>query len=143
VLVTYGCGRKTSPIPPELVAPQALGRLTAANASDGIMLSWERPRQREAGTHLDDLGGFRVLRSTDSGPFELVATLDVTDRDRFRQIQKFHYLDAGVTMDVTYRYSVRSATLDGYVSEDSNVVTITREFPPRTTPTAVETAPSG
>jgi len=125
-------------MPPELVIPEPIRKLTAGNAEEGIILSWERPKARVGGPRLEDLGSFFVLRGDADGPMVVVATLEVSDRDRFRQIQKFRYLDAAVTMGVAYRYVVRSQTLDEYVSADSNIVEITR-LPPTATPRNVAT----
>jgi hypothetical protein len=56
-----------------------------------------------------------------------VADLEVTDRDRFRQIKRFLYVDEETIVDVEYRYQVVSYTLDGYFSSASNVVSLRRE----------------
>ncbi len=136
--VLTGCGRRTNPIPPELVVPEPIRKLSAGNVDEGIILSWERPKQRVGGTRLEDLGAFHVLRGEPEGSLAVVATLEVSDRDRFRQIQKFRYLDTSVTMGVAYRYVVRSVTLDDYVSPDSNIVEITR-LPPTPSPRNVAT----
>jgi hypothetical protein len=135
-LVLAACGRKAPPKPPEFAAPRAIGDLRAINRADGIVLSWSRPRQHPDGTPLNSLGSFAVERAAVSGAsgFQQVATLEVSDRERFRQTRTFRYLDQQPQPGEEYLYRVIAYTDDGYGSEPSNIVTITREIPP--TPTA-------
>ena len=122
-----GCGRKAAPRPPEDVLPRPLADLAASNAAEGVQLSWSRPQSYADGTRMTDLGGFVVERATgDELQYQKVATLEVTDRDRFRQIKRFKHLDRDVTAGVAYRYRVVSFTLDRYFSSPSNAVTIER-----------------
>jgi len=133
------CGRKTPVRPPELIAPQRIDNLTASNASDGIQLSWHRPTKYADGTRMTDLGGFRVERATPGTPFAPVATIEIADRDRIRQEQRFRWVDPDTQVGETDEYRVISFTTDGYVSQPSNVVTIERAIPtpaPAHTPTA-------
>jgi len=125
--------------PPELIAPQRIDNLTASNASDGIQLSWHRPTKYADGTRMTDLGGFRVERATPGTPFAPVATIEIADRDRIRQEQRFRWVDPDTQVGETDEYRVISFTTDGYVSQPSNVVTIERAIPtpaPAHTPTA-------
>ena len=123
-----GCGRKTiAPRPPEDVLPRPLTNLAASNLADGVQLSWGRPQLYANGERMTDLGGFVVERATgDELQYQTIATLEVTDRDRFRQIKRFKHLDRDVTVGVAYRYRVVSFTLDRYFSPPSNPVTIER-----------------
>jgi hypothetical protein len=137
----FACGRKTAPLAPAVVRPASIQQLSAANGAEGILVTWERPKQQAGGGHLQDLGAFRLYRSADNSAFAEIAVLEITDRDRFRQLQKFRYLDVAVAPGVTYRYVVRSTTLDGYVSDDSNVFTLVRR-PPTPPPTTIVATPS-
>jgi hypothetical protein len=122
-----GCGRKGPPHAPEDVLPRALADLAASNVVDGVELSWSRPLLYADGTRMTDLGGFVVERATaDALGYQRIALLEVTDRDRFRQIKRFKHLDRDVTPGVAYRYRVVSFTVDRYFSAPSNVVTIER-----------------
>lgn len=122
-----GCGRKAAPRPPEDVLPRPLADLAASNLADGVQLSWGRPQLYADGERMTDLGGFVVERATgDALQYEKIATLEVTDRDRFRQIKRFKHLDRDVTVGIAYRYRVVSFTLDRYFSSPSNAVTIER-----------------
>jgi hypothetical protein len=131
------CGRKTPVKPPELAAPERIDSLVATNAADGVRLLWRRPGKYVDGTRMTDLGAFRVERSTADSPFTPIATLAVSDRDRFQQERHFRWVDTDATVGDIYQYRVVSFTTDGYVSEPSNVVTIERAVPtPAPTPSA-------
>lgn len=122
-----GCARKAAPRPPEDVLPRPLADLAASNLADGVQLSWGRPQLYMDGERMTDLGGFIVERATgEAFEYQRIAVLEVTDRDRFRQIKRFKHLDRDVTLGVAYRYRVVSFTLDRYFSPPSNAVTIER-----------------
>ena len=123
------CGHKTPVRPPEWVAPEAIGDLAldVDSKKNVVVLKWGRPQEYVDGSNMDDLGGFVVLRATEEGQgkdggFTQVATIAVTDRDRFRKAKKFSYTDTQLTAGVLYRYRVRAVTLDGYSSGISNTV---------------------
>lgn len=140
VLCTVGlalpaCGRKTAVRPPELVAPATIEDLSATNVTDGVRLAWRRPATYVDGTRMNDLGAFRIERSSDGAPFSQVATVAVTDQERFQQERRFRWLDSDTAVGHTYQYRVISSTTDEYVSEPSNIVTIERQVPtPAPTP---------
>jgi hypothetical protein len=126
-LLFPGCGRKAPPRPPEDVVPRRLADLAASNLPDGVQLSWSRPQLYADGERMTDLGGFVVERATgEELQYQKIATLEVTDRDRFRQIKRFKHVDHDVTVGTTYRYRVVSFTLDRYFSQPSNAVIIER-----------------
>lgn len=135
LVVVSACGRKTPPRPPELLRPMAIEDLSAANAVDGILLQWKRPSKYVDGTRLTDLGGFRIERSRDDGSFEALATLQVHDRDRFRQPHTFRYHDMSAVIGERYRYRVTSFTTDDYQSAPSNIADCERTAAPRPTTT--------
>ena len=81
------------------------------------MLSWARPDQTAGGGKLSDLGSFDVERAENTGAFQQLIEIPVTDQDRFQQQRKFTYLDGGAEVGHHYRYQVISSTLDGYRSE--------------------------
>jgi hypothetical protein len=121
-LALSGCGRKTDVRPPELIRPEAIDDLAAQGQQEGILLRWGRPERYADGSRMTDLAGFRVERSVSAGPFEAVAVLEVSDRDRFRQIREFRYLDSSVAAGIRHQYRVVSFTLDGDTSAPSNIV---------------------
>jgi hypothetical protein len=136
LVAASGCGRKTDVKPPQLIAPRAIKKLAASNNEKGIRVSWERPDEYVDGSAMHDLAAFRLERSLADGPFLQLRRLEVTDRDRFRQIRRFRIMDAAVEPNQHYRYRVVSFTLDGHVSAPSNIVEIERIVPPPSTPAA-------
>ncbi len=128
VLMT-GCGVKSPPIPPERAIPQRIVGLEATAEKKGVMLSWARPDQTAGGGKLSDLGSFDVERAENTGAFQQLIEIPVTDQDRFQQQRKFTYLDGGAEVGHHYRYQVISSTLDGYRSEPSNLAEITYQLP--------------
>jgi hypothetical protein len=125
-----GCGRKSAPHPPEDVLPETIEDLEATPVAAGIDLSWSRPRRYTGGDRMPDLGGFEVHRADAPGaPFETVATIQVTDLERFQQTKRFHHLDIGVQAGERYLYRVVSFTLDRYVSAPSNIVSVVNTAP--------------
>jgi hypothetical protein len=127
IVPSLSCGRKARPRPPEDILPRPLADLAASNLPDGVQLSWSRPVLYADGERMTDLGGFVVERATgDQLAYEKVSEIEVTDRDRFRQIRRFKHLDSDVAPGVTYRYRVVSFTVDRYFSAPSNAVTIER-----------------
>jgi len=109
---------------PEDVAPEQIADLSASSTANGIELSWSRPRSYTDGSRMTDLGGFVVERSAGSEPrvaFQRITTLEVSDRDRFRQIKRFRYVDHDLAAG-TYLYRVVSYTVDRYFSAPSNIV---------------------
>jgi predicted small lipoprotein YifL len=128
-VVLPACGRKGPLHAPEDVLPQTITDLSATHTPDGIQLSWGRPRTYTGGGHLTDLGGFVLERAQGTepqAPFRRLLVLNVNDRDRFRQIKRFRYLDHDTTVGTLYRYRVVSFTTDRYFSAPSNVVTVQR-----------------
>jgi len=126
------CGRVAPPRSPEDMAPQTISDLSATNVAEGIQLSWSRPLTYADGTRMTDLGSFIVECAVGTEPhvaFHRLAVLEVSDRDRFRQVKHFQYVDRDTNAETTYQYRLVSSTLDRYFSTPSNVVTITRRVP--------------
>jgi hypothetical protein len=129
LVAPLACGRKTPVKPPELVQPRAIRELAAENVAGGVRLSWERPREYVDGSTMRDLAGFRIERREDEGDFTTLVTVPVIDRDRFRQVRRFRFVDGDVAPGHRYAYRVFSFTEDHYVSQPSNLVEILREMP--------------
>lgn len=120
-----GCGRKTPPRPPQLVAPLPVTSLALSVRPTGIEIGWDRSTKYLDGSRMTDLGGFLVERQSFSAEFREIARVPVTDRGRFRQTQRFTHLDEDVTPDMMYHYRVVAFTLDGYYSAPSSAAAIT------------------
>jgi hypothetical protein len=126
-LVFLGCGVKSMPIPPEAARPEQILGLEAANAKEGIRLTWDRPELYAGGAKMKDLGGFTILRTQEGKPVEKIGDLQVHDEGRFQVQNTFNFIDGDTIMGKTYHYQVTSNTTDGYVSVPSNDVTIVRK----------------
>jgi hypothetical protein len=131
-----GCGRKTDPRPPELVAPRTVAELSLTTLAYGIALRWSRPTQYVDGSTMEDLGGFVVERSRNNEPFEELARVAVTDRGRFQKLKRFEYVDRAVMPEGTYHYRIVAFTSDGYYSLPTGAATLTWSPPPSPSPAA-------
>jgi len=141
VATVAGCGRKTLPRPPAMVAPQTVTSVALSVRPTGIEIGWDRSTRYVDGSRMTDLGGFIVERQSFSTEFHEIARVPVTDRGRFRQAKRFEHLDEDVTPDMMYHYRVVAFTLDGYYSAPSGAAAITWVRPdaaatPATSPAA-------
>lgn len=124
LMALVACGRKSRPLAPELVQPLPPTGLTAAVQPEGVQLAWRRPTRTSGGRSLDDLDRFLVERARSDGPFAIVHTLVVEDRERFRPASRFTWVDTAATAGERWRYRVVALTLDGYRSPPSEVVEV-------------------
>lgn len=139
LIAVGGCGRKTMPKPPQLVAPKAVQELSLATQGTGILVRWSRPTEYVDGTGMDDLGGFVVERNRYNSKFEEVARVPVTDQGRFQKAKRFDYLDTQLTAGAIYHYRIVAFTADHYYSSPSDAAEITWNPPsasPAPTPAA-------
>jgi hypothetical protein len=125
--VFLGCGVKSQPISPEAARPEKIVGLEAANAKEGIRLSWDRPELYAGGAKMKDLGSFSISRAEEGKPAEKIGDIQVHDEGRFQVQNTFEFIDGSTVMGKTYHYQVTSSTTDGYVSEPSNDVAIVRK----------------
>lgn len=80
------CGLRTLPRPPEDTAPVIPGIVRQTTEGDAVVLRWKRAATSADGMKLEDLAGFVVeKRSGDEQPWQRVATIDVTDQEKFRR----------------------------------------------------------
>ena len=82
--VFLGCGVKSQPIPPEAARPEKIAGLEAANAKEGIRLSWDRPELYAGGAKMKDLGSFSISRAEEGKPAEKIGDIQVHDEGRFQ-----------------------------------------------------------
>jgi hypothetical protein len=122
-----GCGVKSQPIPPEAARPEKIVGLEAANAKEGVRLTWDRPEAYAGGGKMKDLGSFSISRTQEGKPAEKIGDIQVTDQGRFQVQNTFTFIDGSTIIGKTYHYQVTSSTTDGYVSEPSNDVSIERK----------------
>ncbi len=80
-----GCGVKSPPIPPQQAMPERIVGLEATSQKNGVLLSWERPDRTAGGGKMRDLGSFEIDRAENTGAFQPLIEIPVTDQDRFQQ----------------------------------------------------------
>ncbi len=124
-----GCGSKSRPIPPSQTHPERVNDLSAKPDPKGVRLTWSRPMKYTGGRQLRDLAGFRLMRAEGESTFSQLAELPVTDQERFQKVRRFAYIDRSALMGHTYRYVIVAETTDGYQSDPSNIVRLTRSAP--------------
>lgn len=122
-----GCGVKSQPIPPEAARPEKIVGLEAANAKEGIRLTWDRPENYAGGAKMKDLGSFSISRAVEGKPAEKIGDIQVHDEGRLQVQNTFEFIDGSTILGKTYHYQVTSSTTDDYVSEPSNDVAIVRK----------------
>jgi hypothetical protein len=129
--VLGACGVKSAPVPPEKARPERITTLTVTSVQDGVMLRWNRPLTYAGGNTMRDLGGFVIMRAVgDTAEMEPLVEIPVTDRERFQVQMVFTYDDLETKVGLHYRYAIIAETTDGYRSDPSNAVEITRMKPP-------------
>ncbi len=126
------CGRKTAVKPPELVRPMPPANLEATVTAEGVLISWQRPTTYADGSKMEDLAGFRVLRGKAEGErlgvaFQELGSVAVLDREKFRKVKRFRYLDRDAPRPGAYFYRVVAFTLDGYYSEPATTQRVALE----------------
>ena len=102
--IFLGCGVKSTPIPPEAARPEQILGLEAANAKDGIRLTWDRPTNYAGGQKMKDLGGFSISRTQEGKPAEKIGEIEVHDEGRFQVQNTFTFIDGDTIMGKTYHY---------------------------------------
>ena len=138
-LLLAACGRRTTPVAPELVHPKPPADVVASATPGGVQLRWARPSQYTSGKRMRDLEGFIVERAADEGGhliFAEVATIHLEDRYRFQQARRIEWLDANVSEGQRYFYRVVALTLDDYRSKPAGPVAIDFRRPTATKPAA-------
>ncbi|MGE5216091.1 MAG: hypothetical protein ACM3SP_03695 [Chloroflexota bacterium] len=132
-LAGAACGKKGSPIAPEVAAPKTIANLTARSGPSGISLTWSRPTEYVDGKTLKDLASFVIFRKEVAAscpdcpvPYRQLTTVNVEDRQRFSQQKQYRYDDQEVRPNAIYRYRISSQLLDGSLSAPSNEVEIAR-----------------
>jgi hypothetical protein len=126
-LALGACGRKGTPIAPELVRPEPPAELAAIVTPDGVRLSWLRPLHYSGGQRMNDLQGFRIERAPGDGDpadFTTVGTLELEDQTRFKKERRLEWIDKTAEPGRRYLYRVTAFTLDGYRSRPAGPVAV-------------------
>jgi predicted small lipoprotein YifL len=136
-----GCGKKGALIPPEALVPAPVSNLAVAQKSGFFQVSWSAPTKEQGGRRLTDLAGFilfrRVLLPAEldcdecPGAYAERARITLDYLGETRQVGNLYLFDDhDLKESVSYQYKVRSFSVEGAESRDSNRAHRTAVTPP-------------
>lgn len=139
LLWLVSCGKKSSPVPPVVIAPKPAGSFMVVPRSEAIIAVWMPPRENTNDTPLIDLGGFRIYKA--EAPFDKFC--DACPRNFFlrydaaytgiRGIQperKIHfYMDTDRTPGTVLSYKIRCYNEKTTVGPPTPVIDIAWDTP--------------
>ncbi len=127
VLLLFGCGKKGDPTPIGLPVPGNVGDLSG-EVKDGVLfLSFTVPRKNQDGSPVDDLAGFKVLKSclSCSGPFEPLREILLDGSEGFVvHNNRLFFYDDDLVPGYQYGYRVSPISRSGTRGNPSNTVII-------------------
>ena len=150
-LVLAGCGKKGPLVPPEALVPAPVANLAVAQKGARFQVSWSAPGKQEGGATLRDLAGFLLFRrpllppaeDCDECPsaYRQLARIDLDYLQAVRRLGNlFIYDDSELKKGESYQYKLRSFSVEGAQSRDSNKARHRFIAPPA--PPVVEALPS-
>lgn len=114
--LTVACGKKGPPSLASYEKPEPPANLHALHREDSILLQWSYPKSKEV-----TIKEFILLKSS-GADFSPVALVETKTRA---------YEERDFTIGTTYRYKLLARSQRQVLSNDSNVVAVTPEQPPR------------
>ncbi len=141
IIGILSCGKKGPLTVPRLIAPKAIEDLSYYFDNGVLVLKWGIPTQNVDGSELDNLKGFIVRRShiplsnkgcpTCPAPFKNVADIDISyPRNAKVSERSVEYRATDLSAKHRYTYRVFSYTVQGNLSDGSNVVTLNWDTAP-------------
>lgn len=131
--IIISCGKKGDPLPKQIPAPGGVGELSG-EVKDGVLfLSFPIPTKNRDGSAVDDLAGFKVLRSciTCGGTFEPFREIRLDGDSGFTVVRNRVYIyDDTLVKDRKYSYMVVPFTGRGSAGDPSKVFSIQWQDPP-------------
>lgn len=142
VFSLFACGRRGVPLPPLTVVPEAISEIKTVVRNEGIFILWSPPEKNNDGSKLENLMGFKVLRSEIPPEttcnscveifepvFDVLYTLPLESEGEMEDgiVRVF---DNNLKFNYHYKYKVLSYTTTGYLSPDSDIVDITWDIAP-------------
>ena len=125
-----GCGKKGDPTAPRPVLPGEIENLAVHPQGESITLAWSIPQTNTDGTPLDDLKGFKIVRSVSSFekeckgcPKKFVLLYDVdyeTHMMQNPQATTIEYIDRDIRFRTIYTYRVFSYNASNRLSPPSD-----------------------
>ncbi len=126
MLTLVGCGRKTPPVPPNAVIPQAISNLKYAADDTGVTLSWLYPARSIDGKSIDNIRVFYLHKAIipeadycEGCPvkYDQVIKIDARGTKSKRQLT---YVDTDLQSGFHYVYMVKSDSGWRIQSDESN-----------------------
>lgn len=132
----FACGRRGTPLPPITVVPEAIREIRAVVRHEGIFILWSPPEKNNDGSKLENLMGFKVLRSEIPPErtcnscveifepvFDVLYTIPLeSEGEMDHGIMRI--FDNNLKLNYHYKYKVLSYTTTGYLSPDSEIVEV-------------------
>ena len=140
LLLAFGCGVKSPPVPWGTVVPKRIVDLEAISREERLLLEWTSPKENTDKTPLTNLAAFQILRSEGTliagecrGCGEKTTVfyemkVDAKEEMRGKKISIF-FEDQEARK--VYVYQVVSINRRGYPSSPSNPVTVYWDYPPQ------------
>ena len=133
LVLLVGCGRKTPPVPPNAVIPQAINNLQYKADETGVTLSWFYPKQSVDGQKIKNIRSFLLHKAMipeadycEGCPvrYDQVIKIDARDTEPKGRLT---YVDTDLQPGYHYVYMVQSASGWRIRSNDSNRVNFGHE----------------
>jgi predicted small lipoprotein YifL len=135
------CGKKGPLKMPEIVVPQAIRDLKAKAEGNAIILNLSIPTKNTDGSPLNDLRGFKILRSMrklsegcENCPRKFITLVDIEYQVPAGQLplkgEKKEFRDTTVSSGTEYQYKVLSYNSRDEFSRESNVAKAFWDFYP-------------
>ena len=135
ILLVAGCGRKTLPIPPRAVIPEAIPDLMCRLDEKSAHLSWSYPSRSIQGDSIENIRNFDLFKAEvaeeDYCPgcpitYDFVFEVDAS---RLEPREKINFSDTGLRTGYRYTYMVKSHSGWNITSRESNRVTFVWQSP--------------
>lgn len=140
VLLLSGCGRKTTPVPPETAVPAPIAGLTVELDPQGITLHWPWPLKTERGASLRQVGEFVIERAENSADdfcvdcplrYQTIASQAGGPLPERPETAALSYRDQNLRPGYHYSYRVRSSLGWRVISAPSGPVGLVWQVPLR------------
>lgn len=131
--LVISCGKKGNPLPKKLPEPGGIRDLSGEIKDGVLFLSFSIPTKNQDGSDIEELSGFRVLKSCTScgGAFEPFREVLLEGDRGFTVVNgRLYIYDDDLRNDYQYAYRVHPVTTSGTAGDPSNTFSIRWQNPP-------------